>query len=332
MDRKFAIKLGITLSLLAYLGFKVDWHQIYSTIFRIKLLPFAISYLILLLCSIPLAIRLRILLKPTVLQFSLSRLVQVQFVSQFYSLLLPAGVGVSIVRWYQITQNRIGRRVFVVITLIERAMLSMTLLLCAGIPLFFTEDEAILSFRSSVLPIISLLVLGCFFFFSFFLHPWVYEKFSLTMRWIQSRVKSGLLGRILGIYEDCGLYIDKRRLLIKAFIFHLLYQSLNFIRFYFVFVALGVDLPFITILWTSALILLVISVPFSIGGIGVRESGFAWFLALYGIEPGKGALLGAMISIQFFLNVGMGAVLSMVGARHSVQGTCHGEEDKLPLP
>lgn len=332
MDRKFLIKLGITLSLLAYLGFKVDWPLIKATISKIRLLPFFSSYLILLSCSIPLAFRLRILLRPTVLQFSLSRLIQVQFVSQFYSLLLPSGVGVSIVRWYQITQNRVGRKVFVVITLIERAMLSMTLLLCAGTPLLFAKDEAIQSFRSSVLPIIFLLLFGCFFFVSFFLHPWVYERFSLTMRWIQSRVKSGLLGRILGIYEDCGLYIDKRHLLIKAFIFHLLYQSLNFIRFYFVFVALGVDLPFITILWASTLILLVISVPVSIGGIGVREAGFAWLLALYGVEPEKGALLGAMISIQFFLNVGIGAVLSMVGTSHSLRDTCCGEEDKTPAP
>ncbi|MGD8229294.1 MAG: lysylphosphatidylglycerol synthase transmembrane domain-containing protein [Desulfobacteraceae bacterium] len=317
MDRKFLIKLVITLSLLAYVGIKADWHQIKATISHINIFPFAMSYLILLLCSIPLAIRLRILLKPTVLQFSLKRLIQVQFVSQFYSLLLPSGVGVSIVRWYQITQNRVGRKIFVVVTLIERAMLSITLLLCAGIPLLFAKDEAIQSFRSSVLPIIFLLLFGCLFLFSFLLHPWVYEKFSRTVRWIQSRIKSGVVGRMLGIYGDIGLYIDKRHLLTKAFVFHLLYQALNFVRFYFVFLALGLDLPFITILWTSTLILLVISVPFSIGGIGVRETGFAWLLGLYGVNPEKGALLGAMISIQFFLNVGIGAVMSIVGAGHS---------------
>jgi uncharacterized protein (TIRG00374 family) len=312
MDRKFLVKLGITLSLLAYLAFKVDWSLIKATISNLRLLPFFSSYLILLLCSIPLAFRLRILLKPTVLQFSLKRLIQVQFISQLYSLLLPSGIGVSIARWYKITQNRLGRRVFVVITLIERVMLSMTLLLCTGIPLLLSKDEAIQSFRSSVLPIIFLLIFGCFFFFSFFLHPWVYEKFSLTVRGIQSRFSSGLPRRILGVYEDCGLYVDKRHLLVKSFAYHLLFQALNFLRFYLVFVALGVDLPFITILWISALVLLILSLPITIAGFGLREMGFAWVLALYGIDPERGVILGGMISLQVFLNIGIGAILNML--------------------
>ncbi|MGD8985476.1 MAG: lysylphosphatidylglycerol synthase transmembrane domain-containing protein [Desulfobacteraceae bacterium] len=312
MDRKFLIKLGITLSLLTYLGFKVDWHQINATISHINLLPFSFSYLILLLCSIPLAMRLHILLKPTVLQFGLKRLIQVQFISQLYSLLLPSGIGISIARWYKITQNRLGRRVFVVITLIERVMLSMTLLLCTGIPLLLSKDEAIQSFRSSVLPIIFLLVFGCFFFFSFFLDPWIYEKFSLTVRWIQSKFSSGLPRRMLGIYEDCGLYVDKRHLLLKGFAHHLVFQALNFLRFYLVFVALGVDLPFITILWISALVLLILSLPITIAGFGLRETGFAWVLALYGIDPERGVILGAMISLQVFLNIGIGAILNML--------------------
>jgi uncharacterized protein (TIRG00374 family) len=298
--------------LLTYLGFKVDWLLIKATISNIKLLPFVSSYLILLLCSIPLAIRLRILLKPTVLQFGLKRLIQVQFISQLYSLLLPSGIGISIARWYKITQNRLGRRVFVVITLIEKVMLSMTLLLCTGIPLLLSKDEAIQSFRSSVLPIIFLLIFGCFFFFSFFLHRWVYEKFSLTVRRIQSRFSSDLLRKILGIYEDCGLYVDKRHLLLKGFAHHLVFQALNFLRFYLVFVALGVDLPFITILWISALVLLILSLPITIAGIGLRETGFAWVLALYGIDPERGVILGGMISLQVFLNIGIGAILNML--------------------
>lgn len=317
MDRKFAIKLGITLSLLIYIALKIDWHQITATVSDIRLLPFFTSYLVLLVCSIPLAIRLRILLKPTVLQLSLNRLIQVQFISQFYSVLLPSGVGISIARWYKITQNRLGRRVFVVVTLIERAMLTLTLLLCTGIPLLFVQDEAVRSFRSSALPVIFLLIFLCFFFFSFFLHPWVYEKFTLTMRWLESRFRSDLLGKILRVYEDFGIYIDKRHLLIKAFLFHSLYQGLSFLYFCLLFVAIGVTLPSVTILWISMLVMLVLTLPITIGGLGVREAGFAWLLALYGIDPEKGVILGGMIFIHLILNVGVGAVLNMLEKGHA---------------
>ena len=310
MDRRFFIKLLITLSLITYLGFRVDWSLIKATISDIRLPPFFISYLILLSCSIPLAFRLRILLKPTVLQFSLKRLIQVQFISLFYSLLLPSGIGVSIARWYKITQNRYGRRVFVVVTLIERAMLTLTLLLCAGIPLLFAEDDVLQMFRSSVLPIIFILMFACCLFFSFFLYPWAYKNLASIMLRIQSRFRSILARRILGIYEDCGLYVNRRHLLLESFAYHLLYQALTFLRFYLVFVALRVDLPFITVLWMSALVLLIRSLPITIAGFGLREMGFAWVLTLYGIDPERGVILGGMISLQVLLNIGIGAILN----------------------
>ena len=76
-----------------------EYNNIIKTkeiISNVSLLPFACSYLILLLCSIPLALRLFTLLKPTVLQFGLKQLVAIQFISRFYSILLPSGVGISI--------------------------------------------------------------------------------------------------------------------------------------------------------------------------------------------------------------------------------------------
>ncbi len=319
MKSKFALKIGITLLLLGYVGFSADRARLKTTIYSIKFIPFIGSYIILLLCSFPLALRLRTLLKPTVLQFSLKRLIQIQFISQFYSLMLPAGVGMAVVRWYKITENKVGRRVFIVITLIERVMLTLSLLLCTGIPLFFIRDESIRSLRSSALPVIFILIFFCFIFFSIFLNRFVYNRFSKAMQWMQSFFNFGLAGKITGIYEDCGLYIDNRALLIKAFFFNLLYTGMMFVRFYLVFFALGLALHPLTILWVSMLVLLVISLPLSIGGIGVRETGFAWLLVLYGVEPEKGMILGGMISIQMLLNIGVGAVLNMMETKHSTR-------------
>jgi uncharacterized protein (TIRG00374 family) len=130
------------------------------------------------------------------------------------------------------------------------------------------------------------------------------------MQRVQSRFRSSLARRILGIYEDCGLYVDKRHLLLESFAYHLLFQALNFLRLYLVFIALSVDLPFITILWMSALVLLILSLPITIAGFGLREMGFAWVLTLYGIDPERGVILGGMISLQVFLNIGIGAILN----------------------
>ncbi len=88
-------------------------------------------------------------------------------------------------------------------------------------------------------------------------------------------------------------------------------------RLYLAFVAIRVDLPFITILWVSASVLLILSLPITIAGIGLRETGFAWFLALYGIEPEKGVILGGILSLQLFMNRGLGALMDILETKSS---------------
>jgi uncharacterized protein (TIRG00374 family) len=135
------------------------------------------------------------------------------------------------------------------------------------------------------------------------------------MRWLESSFRSDLLAKILRVYEDFGLYIDKRHLLFKAFLFHLLYQGFTFLHFYLLFAAIDVNFPSLTILWISMLVMLILTLPISIGGLGVRETGFAWLLALYGIDPERGIILGGMMFIHLILNAGLGAILNVSETR-----------------
>ena len=315
MQRKFIVKLGITLVLLIFIGYKIDLTQTKEIIFSIRLLPFFCSYLVFLLCFIPLALRLRILLKPTVLHFGLKKLIEIQFISTFYSILLPSGIGISIARWFAITKNKVGRRVFVVVTLIERMMLTLTLSLCTGVPLLFITEDKVQALRSSALPVIFFLILVCVLFFSIFLHSSAYRAFSWMMQKAQSRFKAQGVRRILGVYEDFGLYLNTRDYLFRAFIFHLFYQALIFARFYLVFASLRIGLHPITILWISMLVLLILSLPITLGGLGAREAGFAWLFTFYGIDPEKGVVLGALLSLQLFVNRGIGGILSLKESR-----------------
>jgi uncharacterized protein (TIRG00374 family) len=317
---KFLIKLCVSFLLLAYLWFKSDIGQLKEAVLDVRLLPFFISYFIRLVASFPLALRLRALMEPTAMKFSLPRLIQVEFISQFYGLFLPSAIGPAVVRWFKVTRNRFGRRIFFVITVLERAMLTLTLMLSVGIPLLLTADERVHLVRSSLLPVILVIIIGCFLFFSCFLHLGAYRKMSRAMQWLQLKFKTEFIQKVLNVYKDCGVYIERRQIIIKAFVFHLMYQGLTFVQLYFLFVALQVDLHVMTIIWVSMLVLLLMNIPISIGGIGVRESGFAWLLALYGIEPERGALLGVLLSCQLFIHVGIGAVMNVLESKHPVQG------------
>jgi uncharacterized protein (TIRG00374 family) len=314
MNYRFLLKLIVTILLLALLGLKVDWERIRLAVGEIRLLTYAAAYLVLLVGLVPLALRLRVLMEPTKISFSLGYLIRVHLISLFYGMFLPSGVGIAIARWYQITRNGVGRRLFAVITLIERAMLTLTLLLCAGVPLLFVGDERIMDFRSSALPVIFIMLAACGLFFSCLLIRGVYRNMALLMQWAQSRFDYDSLRKLFGAYEYFGLYMEKRPLLFKALVMHLVFQAFIFVRFYLVFASAGVEIDPLTVLWVSMLILLVVTIPVSLGGVGVREAGFAWLLGLYGVEPEKGMLVGVLLSLQVFFNAGIGAALNMLDA------------------
>ena len=139
------------------------------------------------------------------------------------------------------------------------------------------------------------------------------------MQWMQSRFSSSHIEMILGIYEDFGLYKEKRDILLKAFLPHLFYQGLSFLYFYLMFGAMDLNLPPATILWISMFVMLILTLPITIGGLGVREGSLAWLLALYGIDPERGVILGGMIFIHLILNVGLGAILNLLETAHSSQ-------------
>jgi uncharacterized protein (TIRG00374 family) len=315
MNLKFLLKLFITLLLLVWLGLKVDWERIRTAAGNVQLVPYAAAYVVLFMGFVPIALRLRVLMKPTEIRFPLSYLIRIHLISLFYGMFLPSGVGIALARWYQITRNGVSRRLFAVITLIERAMFTLTLLLCAGVPLMFIDDERIMGFRSSALPVIIIFLGACGLFFACLLIRGVYARMVSVMIWAQSKFKYESLKKIFGVYEYFGLYMENRLLLFKAFGIHLVFQMLIFIRFYLIFEAAGVGLESLTVLWVSMLILLVTIIPVSLGGVGVREAGFAWILGLYGVEPEKGMLVGVLLSIQVLFNAGIGAVLNLREAK-----------------
>ena len=319
MPYKFLIKLAVTFILFSYVFSKVNWHEMPQIIQNTNLTLFFFSYLLLLLSSLPMAFRLKILLKPTVFKLGLRRLIEIQFISQFYGAMMPAGIGIAIARWYKVTENKVGRRIFFTITILERAMLLLPLLAASGLMLIILNDNIIKSIKSSALPIIGLLFIICFLFLSCFWYQGVYRHISKIFQWLQSKARKDYLIQILDVYKDSNLYFDNRNLLTHAFFFSLLFQLLFFIRIYLIFIALNIDLSFTTILWVSIFVVLLINIPISFAGFGMRESGFALMLSFYGISPAQGMLVGGLMSLQVLMHVGIGAILNILEKKNALQ-------------
>ena len=291
------------------------------------MMPFSLAAILSLLSFIPMAMRLKALLAPTELQFSLTRLLQFQFISLFYSVILPSGLGVPLSMWYKVTRGRQGTGVFIIVLLIERAMLFLTLsLLSELLYLSFRQPPSQLM-RLPLMSIFVMLSLVSVLFLSCFLSDKVANILERVLQYIQSKVKLTSVNALFNLQEYFKVYLTNKRLVLKAFVYHLFYEVLSLMTIYFVFVSLSIPLSLIKTLFVTVLFRLLSMLPISIGGLGVREAGFGLLLSLYGVGFTRGVTVGASLSLIWLIQISVGIVWSFFDAKercHAIGEVQHG--------
>ncbi len=314
LNWRILFNLAVTLTLLTVVMVQVDWQKTIATLQSVRTSYFVYSYMVSLACWIMLALRLQALLRPTPLQSPWYRLFLINLRSQFFGLVLPSDVGAAAARWYLVTENRVGRRLFAFITALERLMLTLGLLLCTVVPLYFVTDERLQTFRTTMLPLLTLLLAACVFIVAVFFTP-LFGWFAAVCRWLAARLHYGFLPHLLSFHEDIQIYRDNKATFAEAVAMHVVFQLLTFIRIYLLFVAMNIQMPLQDILWMSMLVLLMVTVPLSFGGFGVREATFAWLLTMYGLGADQGLLLGAMMSGQKVITTILGGFVNLLVAK-----------------
>ncbi len=322
---KILFNLTVTLILLAAVGTVVDFREMLATLQSVRTSYFFYSYLAFLVCWTILALRLQALLRPTPLRTPWYRLFVISLRSQFYGLFLPSDFGAAAARWYLVTGNRVGRRLFVFITALERLMLTLGLLLAAVVPLYLVTDERLQTFRGAVLPLLALLLVACLSIVAVFFTP-LFKWFAIVCRWLTARLHFGFLPSLLAFHEDIEIYRENKAAFTEAVAWHALFQFVTIVRLYLLFVAMSIDLPLADIIWISMLVLLMVTLPLSVAGFGLREATFASLLTLYSLGADKGALLGAMMSAQAVMTAVVGGVINLLYARNRPTGAAEATE------
>jgi len=305
------IKVAVSALFLFIIAYKVDLGQLWSALRSMNIVYFSLAFLSLMLAEVPLVIRLQLLMRPTSLQYGFGRLFRIDLISRFYAFFLPAGLGSTLSRWHKITQNKVGRGQFVVVLLVEKSLFLSITLLSVGIPLLLVKDPFADTFKSGFLPFFWMLIVALSVFYFFLLVPRFQNAFMRIGRHVHWE-STGRLGNIMNrIWNAAGIYGGHWSIFLRSILFSLLVQAFVLVQLFLLFMALDITLPFLTIIWISSLVFLLQTLPISFGGIGVRESGFAYLLSFYGIPPEKGVLLGLLLMALLILYALVGGVLEL---------------------
>ena len=237
------------------------------------------------------------------IDLSFAELVRINFSVRFYVLMLPRAASIGI-RWLRYTKGGDSHDAMALIVY-ERLIQLFTMTLIGTLALAYELD----ALHGAALGIFAA-ALACTALLGAMLLPFL---FPATTGWLSAA--AGVAGRIAPAY----LVARIDRLLDAVSAFHQLrttatikivaWSALAYVLFiassYSVVIAMDLDISLVALAWIRPLVFLLTLLPFTIGGLGVREAGFIGLLHLYGIAPGEAL---AFSLVLFAIQVAIGVV------------------------
>lgn len=268
------------------------------------------------------AVKWTFLLAARGIHVSWTRATKIYYQSTFLGIFLPPTVGGDVVRAWLVTRDE-KRLPEIASSIVMERVIGLLALAVFGIvaaallPGLVGEGGIDTSHLLATIAGASLVMLGGFVF-SF---STAAEKIILSLSTWLAKVPvigrfAGLLGKIHVAYRD---YRHDRGTLVLFFFLTMLENSLPILRAWMVAMALGVSVSPLWFLVIVPLELVLIRIPLSFDGFGIREGLFVWFLALAGVAESTGFAVGLANHMIFLIAVLPGALFYLLdpGARNA---------------
>lgn len=288
------LKSFVSLALLSLLFYQVDWDELRRLIVTVDWLLLAGGLFCVAVGVVLSSFKWRIILRVDGIDSPLSTLVRVYLIGIFFNNFLPTSIGGDAVRAYYISREFGRPSVGVSSILAERITGLLVLALFPVVAFYPSEMSMPRSVQGGLCGLVGLALLA-----GILVLPPVRKSW---FRLLPFRVKSAI-EHVVGSLEG---YLSDTRKLTVVILCSILFNGLMIFAAWFVAAALGLDLRMIDLMVVVPLVVLLTLVPFSLNGLGIREGGFIFFLADFGVG-GTQALSFSLLNYSFVL------VLSLVG-------------------
>jgi len=285
------MRIIISLGLLAFLLTRVNLPELAGVLKSINVWWFLLALLVSSLNMFLGAYRWQVLLLASRMAVPLSSLISLYFVGNFFSMFLPTVLGGDIMRTYELAKYSKRTTAAIATVVIERLIgfAALFIICLVSLPIFGSDRL----YGTNILPIAVALSLVFFLLLALLYHRRLMNKIlslgRIFKRWdLESKLKRG--------YASLNELAVSKKGMLLAFLLSLVYQFMGIVGVFFVSKALGLDVPFSFFLVTMPIIWVIVMIPISIAGLGVRESAFVFFFTQQGVASSSALLL----SLLFF--------------------------------
>jgi len=302
------IKLLIPSGILYYIFTLIPFSEVITSITSAK-----VSYIILALLITPFGIylaayQMRILVDKQGMSLSTRDIIEINLITQFYSLFLPGSLSGGAIKWYKFSKS--DKKPAQALTsiafnrLIETIMLVLLGVLFWAFDVPFGSDYMIGLFLVAVL--IGLLVTH-FLVFDETIFSFLRARLSRVELFFVPRLLRNKVNKLL--HSITQFHTLSRGLLIYIYSLNLIRHLLGILSFYLFALSLGIDLSFINAGWVRSFVGIISMLPISFAGLGVREGTLIFLLRPYGVSPADAVALSFLFFSKSLLVGAIGGLL-----------------------
>lgn len=236
------------------------------------------------------------------------------FTSSFFNIFLPTAYGGDIIRAYDISKFSNKKLESVTSILVDKGSGTLALFLIATFALLFGYD-LIQDIRIVLFTIGALLLILIFIIIIF--HKKEIKKIKIITKIIAFLDREDILKNM---YDTFHIYRYHKRESIEILALSLLAQVIAILYYPLIAYSFGLDVPLVYFLVVIPIITVILMLPISISGIGVREGAFIFFFKNFGVLPHEAvsiALVAFGLSIIWSL-IG-GVVYAMRNQKQTTQ-------------
>ncbi|MHC4949053.1 MAG: lysylphosphatidylglycerol synthase transmembrane domain-containing protein [Planctomycetota bacterium] len=315
MTRKRLLRIVVSLVLLAVLALWVDLGQVRATWAAADPGLIVVALVVATVNRVLMAVKWNLLLRARDVVIGHGEATRVYYTSSFIGIFLPPTVGGDVVRAY-LVGRRHGALADIVASIFVERLLGLVVLLGFGAVACLLCGQVFPDMGPAARSIFWIAAGGLVLAVAGFAVT-LTGRFGAVVGavlrrlegWRPARKITGKLGRLYDSYRQYG---DAKGAMAVFTALTVLENTLPILRTWIVAAALGVDLPLAAFFVVVPIELLIIRLPISFDGFGLREGAFVFFLSRLGVDEGAAFGVGLANHLLFLVALLPGGLFAML--------------------
>lgn len=309
---KLVFKLILTTFLFCFFVLRSEPSQVYSAIIGIYFPIFVLSLFIGFIAIVLNSYKWNLLLP----NFNYFKLLKLNIVAQYYSTVLPGQIAGEGIKAYILSKGQDDKDRIVTSILIDKITGIIGLLILSILGLFLTKEHL----PASVTNYITLIIFIGFLFLFSLRFQLLYEFLLNISHFSIKRIKwtKNVCIFIEQLLKNWHEYSKNTLKLIVYIILGAIYQLINIITIIILTQELAINISFFDWCWIFGVLSLILFIPITFGGLGLREGTLIGLLGWLGISQEKALALSLSIfGIQVIFAI-LGGILDFQMSRKKI--------------